>query len=89
MPPAATAVTVVYASACHLCDDAEAALAELAARYPLEITRVDVRSPQGAALVRRHRAPMNPLVLVDGRVFSWGRLPRRKLRRLLYQGDRK
>jgi hypothetical protein len=31
----------------------------------------------------RHRAPMSPLVLLDGTFFSSGRLPRRKLEKLL------
>jgi len=33
--------------------------------------------------MRDHRAPMYPLVLLDGVLFSSGRLPRRKLARLL------
>jgi len=80
-PP--TPVTVVSAPACHFCADAEIALAEIAAEYPLAVTHIDADSEQGKRLVAAARAPMYPLVLVDGAVFSWGRLPRRKLRRLL------
>jgi len=76
-------VTVVHAVACHLCEDAEVALAGLAESYPLVIDRVDIRSDRGEALVRSHRSPMSPLVLVDGVFFSSGRLPRRKLVKLL------
>ncbi len=78
-----TIVTVVHSPACHLCDDAESALARLAESYPFVVDRVDVRSARGQALVREHRAPMSPLVLVDGTFFSSGRLPRRKLAQLL------
>jgi glutaredoxin len=81
--PTPTSVTVVQSPACHFCDDAEAALDELAAAFPLAVTRVDAADPRGQALVREHRAPMYPLVLVDGAFFSFGRLPRKKLRTLL------
>lgn len=78
-------VTIVHSPACHFCDDAEAALAALAEHYPLVVDRVDIHSDLGQALVREHRAPMSPLVLLDGTFFSFGRLPRRKLAALLEQ----
>ena len=76
-------VTVVHAPACHFCDDAGRALAELADGWPLVVHVVELESPEGAQLVQRHRPAMNPLVLVDGEYFSSGRLPRKKLVRLL------
>ena len=78
-----TAVTIVHAPACHFCEDAQHALAELAGEYPLTVQLIDAADPQGQALVTRHRAPMYPLVLIDGDFFSFGRLPRKKLRKLL------
>lgn len=81
-PPAVT-VTVVDAPACHLCEDAIEALAALATEYRLVVIRIAGGSAEGRALMARYRAPMSPLVLVDGELFSWGRLPRRKLQRLL------
>lgn len=69
-------VTIVHASACHLCDDAEAALAELATRVPLRVAHVDATSEAGQRLLLAHRAGMLPLVLIDGRFFSSGRVPR-------------
>jgi hypothetical protein len=76
-------VTVVHAPACHLCEDAEAALARLATRYSLVIDRIDIRTLAAQDLLRIHRPAMSPLVLIDGSYFSSGRLPRRKLARLL------
>ena len=76
-------VTVVTAPACHLCADARSALAELARQYPLTVTVVTAGSPAGQMLAGRHRTGMFPLVLVDGMFFAAGRLPRRKLVRLL------
>ncbi len=78
-----TAVMVVTAPACHFCADARDTLAELAKDHPLTVTVVDAASPAGQAAARQHRAGMFPLVLVEGVFFSAGRLPRRKLARLL------
>ena len=85
----ATKVTLVHSPACHFCDDAEAALDLFRREYPLEVTVVSIDSAVGAALVAVHRPAMNPLVLVDGQFFSSGRLPRKKLIKLLERrGDR-
>jgi len=82
-PNGAVAVTVVHAPACHFCDDALDALRRLSQQYPLTVATVAADSPEGERLVRVHAAGMFPLVLVDGRFFSQGRLPRGKLRKLL------
>lgn len=86
LKPHRTAVTLVHSPACHFCDDAAAALAELATTHRIEVTTVALESAEGAELVARHRPGMNPLVLVDGEFFSSGRLPRKKLLRLLERG---
>lgn len=78
-------ITVVESEACHFCEDAQCALTELVDSYPLTVDTVDVRSEEGQRLMRVHRASMSPLVLVDGQFFSHGRLPRRKLTKLLEQ----
>ena len=81
-PPAPDTVdiTVVHSPACHFCDDARAALTDLATEFPLTVEFVDCADPRGGALIRQHRAGMYPLVLFDGGYFSAGRLPRKKLR---------
>jgi len=78
-------VTVVEAPACHLCEQAKHDLDRLAEDHALEVRVVGLTDPEGAALMRRHRAGMSPLVLLDGEFFSAGRLPVRKLTRLLEQ----
>jgi len=80
---ASVAVTLVEAPACHLCADANSTLAVLGQRYPMTIQVLSIGSVDGGALMARHRAPMSPLVLLDGQYFSSGRLPRRKLERRL------
>ena len=76
-------VTVVEATACHLCEDAKSALAVLALSYPIAVHVLSISDEPGRALMQHHRAPMSPLVLLDGQYFSSGRLPRRKLERRL------
>ncbi|MCU0278326.1 MAG: hypothetical protein MUE31_05475 [Candidatus Nanopelagicales bacterium] len=78
-------VTVVESEACHFCADAHQVLREAAANYPLEVHTVDARSPEGQALMQAERATMSPLILLDGQFFSHGRLPRRKLHKVLEQ----
>ena len=81
--PDAIDVVLVEAPACHLCHDASEALDDAARSYRLAVRRVDIASPEGRAVVRQHRAPMPPVVVVDGELLGWGRLSRGKLRRRL------
>ena len=76
-------VTLVHAEACHFCDEAARELTVLAEQFPLAVQVVPLDSAVGRRLVDLHRPAMNPLVLVDGAYFSSGRLPRKKLTRLL------
>jgi len=79
-------VLVVTSPACHLCADAEAALEEVAQQHPLDVRVVEAASDVGRRVVAAHRPGMFPVVLVDGSLFSIGRLPRGKLRELLAAG---
>ncbi len=81
--PVPVRVTVVESEGCHFCVDARQVLADATAGFPVEVSTVDVRSPEGEDLMRAHRATMSPLVIVDGQFFSNGRLPRRKLAKVL------
>lgn len=81
--PRRVAVTLVHSPACHFCDDAAETLSTLSATYAIDVSVVALESEVGSALVSQHRPAMNPLVLVDGNFFSSGRLPRKKLVRLL------
>jgi thiol-disulfide isomerase/thioredoxin len=76
-------VLVVTSPACHFCDDALETLAELARDYPLSIREVALESEEGRAVFERFRPPMPPFVVLDGELFSAGRLPRKKLRKRL------
>ena len=76
-------VIVVRSPACHLCEDAIEALAEIGTTFPLDVRVVEIDSEDGRAIIARYRPALSPAVVIDGRLFSAGRLPRRKLRRTL------
>ncbi len=76
-------VVLVESEACHLCEDAVSALETVAPDHHLRLRRVDLASDEGRAIMRAHRAPMPPIVLIGGELFGWGRLSRGKLRRRL------
>ena len=76
-------ITLVEAPACHLCEHAKSALAVLAQSFPMTVRVLSIGDEAGRALMEQNRAPMSPLVLLDGQYFSSGRLPRRKLERRL------
>jgi hypothetical protein len=78
-----TEVLVVTSPACHLCEDALEALGELSGEYPLSVREASIDSEEGRAVLHRFRPPLPPFVIVDGELFSSGRLPRKKLRRYL------
>ncbi|OJV75977.1 MAG: glutaredoxin [Cellulomonas sp. 73-92] len=81
--PGTVRITLVPAPACHFCEDADEALTELASSFAFEVDRVPAETPEGLRLIAAHRPALNPLVLVDGAYFSAGRLPRKKLIKLL------
>lgn len=84
--PRPARITIVEAPGCHFCSEAHEVLAALVEQgHQIEINTMDARSPDGQMLMQRHRAGLSPLVLVDGTFFSHGRLPRRKLARLIEQ----
>jgi glutaredoxin len=76
-------VLVVGTDQCHFCHDADALLDGLAARFPLRVRRIEIASVEGMEVARSVRAPFPPVVLIDGRLFGYGRISARKLERHL------
>jgi hypothetical protein len=72
-------VVVVTSSGCHFCDDALRLLEELAETSPLRIETVSLSSEEGRTLLVRHRVPFPPILMIDGEIFGYGRISRRKL----------
>jgi len=82
-PPAGIEVVVLTQADCTLCDQAQSVLARLSRDFPLRISPVNIGSPQGELLARRNGVLFAPGILLDGALFSYGRLSERKLRREL------
>ena len=80
-------VTLLVTTGCHYCEDARGELTARADLGDLELNVVSIDSEQGRALQATHRPSMFPLILVDGKPFSVGRLPRRKLDRALARNE--
>lgn len=79
----AVEAVLVEAIACHLCDDAAQLLANAEREGKLGVRRIGLQSDEGKAIARATRAPMPPIVLIDGELLGWGRLSRGKLDRRL------
>lgn len=80
-------ILLVSVPGCHFCRDARGVLIEFASEFGFELREIDARSAEGGGVVELYRPAMWPVVLVDGRPFSFGRLPAIKLRRLLEHAD--
>ena len=76
-------VTLLTQADCAFCDQAKDVLVRLAGEYPLTLREVDLSSAEGRALAERAGVMFAPGVLVNGKVFSYGRLSERKLRKKL------
>jgi hypothetical protein len=76
-------VLIVTSPACHLCEDALEVLGELAPEYGLIVRETPIGSDEGRAVFERFHPPLPPFVIIDGELFSSGRLPRKKLRKYL------
>lgn len=62
----AVRAVIVESAVCHLCDDAARILEEAERGGMLSLRRVPLDSDEGRVVVRTTRAPMPPIVLVDG-----------------------
>jgi len=68
---------------CGLCDHAKRVLDRLASEYPLQVTALDLASPEGRALAGDGGILFPPGVFLDGEPFCYGRVSERRLRREL------
>ena len=68
---------------CDLCGQAKKTLERLSDEFELRVREGALDSSEGADLAREAGAPFPPVVFLDGRAFSYGRLSERKLRKTL------
>jgi glutaredoxin len=78
-----TEVTFVTSQGCHFCNDAKHLLDALGARFPLEVTEVDLTSAEGRSIAIRWRVPFPPVILINGEYHGHGRISGRKLTKAL------
>ena len=78
-----TEVVLLTKTHCDFCEQAKAVLGRLAAEYVLEVREVALESEEGRRLALEAGAPFPPVLFMNGRPFSYGRVSERKLRRAL------
>ncbi|MBW0108048.1 thioredoxin family protein [Pseudonocardia sp. KRD-182] len=80
-------VTLLTQADCRYCEIAVAVLARVAQDHPMTVRHVGLDTDDGRALATRHGVAFAPGVLLDGEMFSYGRLSERRLRRHLAGRD--
>jgi hypothetical protein len=78
-----TAITLLTAPSCRLCDDAKVVLNRVALDFDLTIESISIDTTRGQALMIEYQVAFPPGVLIDDKPFSYGRLSERRLRRML------
>lgn len=79
----AARITLLTQDDCAFCDQAKNVLARLGDHHLLQVQEIRLDSGQGRALAVRHAVLFAPGVLLNGAMFSHGRLSEKKLRRAL------
>lgn len=83
-------VTLLTQADCRFCEIATAVLGRVSQDHPLTVRHIELDSVEGRALAARHGVLFAPGILLDGQMFSYGRLSERRLRRHLarrYSGE--
>ena len=76
-------VTVLTQPDCQFCELAGETLARVGRDHPLSVRHIDLDGPDGRDLAAQHGVLFAPGILLDGSMFSYGRLSERRLRRHL------
>lgn len=76
-------VTIVTQLACPWCEHAQEILDRLSREYRIDVAPIPISEPEARQLAERSGMVFPPGVFLDGRLFSYGRLSERKLRREL------
>jgi len=78
-----TEIVLLSKDDCHFCEQAKEVLGRLGSEYGIDVREVALESGEGQKLALEAGAPFPPVVFLDGRPFSYGRLSERKLRKAL------
>ena len=80
-----TTITILTQGACVSCEQAKEIISRVALEHPIETREISLSSEEGLVLAARHGVVFAPGILIDGTMFSYGRLSEKKLRRQLAQ----
>ena len=80
-----TEVTILTQASCTFCVQAKEILSRLALEYPLNFHQEDLNTEVGRALAIKHGVIFAPGILINGKLFSFGRLSEKKLRKHLLE----
>lgn len=81
--------TLLTQPSCSYCDHAKEILSRTANVYPLRVTEISMQTEEGEELAIKHAILFAPGILLDGNLFSYGRLSERKLRARLEREEAK
>ena len=76
-------VVLITTEDCQLCEQAKEVLARLKAEGLVRVREVPLELSEGRSIALAAAAPFPPVILLDGQVFSYGRLSERKFRKAL------
>lgn len=78
-----TEVTILTQASCVFCTQAKEIFSRLGAEYPINVHEEDLNTEIGRALALKHGVMFAPGVLINGKLFSFGRLSEKKIRKHL------
>lgn len=73
-------ITLLTQPSCAFCDQAKEILSRLKADFPLNVHEVGLDTEEGRKLAIQHTVMFAPGVLIDGKLFGYGRLSEKKFR---------
>lgn len=73
-------ITLLTQPSCTFCDRAKEILSRAAQDFKIAVYEIDLGSPEGRELAIQHAVIFAPGILINGNLFSYGRLSERKLR---------
>lgn len=76
-----TDVTILTQASCAFCIQAKDIFSRLALEYPLNVHQEDLNTEVGRALAIKHGVMFAPGILINGKLFSFGRPSEKKIRR--------
>ena len=75
--------TLLTRGDCNLCEQAKSVLARVGETHELNVREISLETEEGKQLGLEAGAPFPPVLFLDGKPFSYGRLSERRLRKAL------